>query len=160
MKRFRLWCPILALGILCAVAAAPAGAGSGFWLVTADEAAKVRAKDGGVEQLAAAHAGPGPEILVKNPRALEKVYAPVDILVSFEPGQSGQVPDMASFKATLIGFIDIDLTDRVREYIQGNRLDVKEANLPVGSHRIRIAIRDVQGNPNERDLDVTIVTRE
>lgn len=138
----------------------PAAAGSDFWLVTAEEAAKVKLADDQIQQLAAAVAGPGPQIIVHNPRALGKLHAPVDILVTFEPGDSGLPPNMSSFKATLIGFFDIDLTDRVKEHLQGTSLDVKNANLPTGSHLIRIAILDTKGNANERDLKVTILKNE
>jgi hypothetical protein len=63
---------------------------------------------------------------------------------------------MDTLEVSLIGFFDIDITDRVREYIQGSNLEVKEASLPSGSHRLRMSIKDVSGNPNERDLLVTV----
>lgn len=158
-KRIEAICVAVALSVSTLFSGAVM-AGPDFWLVTAEEAAQVRVEDGQVQQLAAAVTGPGPEIVVRNPRALEKIHAPIDILVTFEPGDSGLPPDMSSFKATLVGFFDIDLTSRVKDHLQGTRLDVKDANLPRGRHRIRIAIRDTQGNPNERDLNVTILAAE
>ncbi len=138
----------------------PVAAGSDFWLVTAQEASKVKLADNQFQQLAAAVAGSGPQIVVHNPRALGKLHAPIDILVTFEPGNSGLPPDMSSFKATLIGFFDIDLTDRIKEYLQGTSLDVKNAKLPTGSHLIRLAFLDTKGNSNERDMKVTILKSE
>ncbi len=129
----------------------------GKWLITPEEAARVRMPEGDLRQPVAAVEGPGPLIVVQNPKALQRVHSPVKIQVSFEPGRSGLPPAMETLKVTLIGFFDIDLTDRVREYVEGTRLNVEEADLPTGNHRIRMAIRDTTGNPNERDLIVQVV---
>jgi hypothetical protein len=64
--------------------------------------------------------------------------------------------DMKTLKVTLIGFIDFNITDRLVEYIKGTNLDVDGAKLPIGKHRLRILIKDVDGNPNERDVVVTV----
>ena len=67
---------------------------------------------------------------------------------------------MASLTVTLIGFIDIDITDRVHEYVVGDDLDIADADMPSGSHQIRLAIRDVAGNPNERDMSIYVEEQE
>ena len=113
--------------------------------------------EGDFREPVAAVEGPGPLIVVSNPKALERVRSPVKIQVSFEPGRSGLPPAMETLKVTLIGFFDIDITDRLREYVEGTRLNVEEADLPTGNHRIRMAIRDTTGNPNERDVIVLVV---
>ena len=127
------------------------------WLITPEEAARARPVAGELKELAAAREGPGPLIVVKNPRGLKTVRSPVDIFVAFEPGKSGQPPDMNTLSVALVGFIDIDITDRLREYINGSNLEVEKANLPTGIHRLRMAIKDVEGNPNERDVVVRVV---
>ena len=40
--------------------------------------------------------------------------------------------------------------------IQAARLEIEKADLPTGSHQIRIAIKDISGNPNERDAVVNV----
>lgn len=40
--------------------------------------------------------------------------------------------------------------------IQAASLEIEEADLPTGSHQIRIAIKDISGNPNERDAVVNV----
>jgi hypothetical protein len=127
------------------------------WLITPEETVRARQTKGEFKEPAAAVEGPGPIIVVKNPKALQSLRSPIYIFVAFEPGRSGQSPDMKTLNVTLIGFFDIDITDRVREYIQGNNLDIEQANLPTGSHRLRMAIKDVAGNPNERDVVVRVV---
>ena len=103
--------------------------------------------------------GPGPVIVLKNPKMLQRLTSPIDIFIAFEPGMSGKPADMKSLKVTLIGFININITDRLIEYINGTSLDVEEANLPSGEHRLRMRIEDVDGNPNERDVVVTVMQK-
>ena len=126
------------------------------WLITPEEAAKVRSLAVDFKEPAAAVEGPGPLIIVRNPKALQSVRSPVDIFVVFKTGKSGQPPDMSTLSVTLIGFFNFDITDRMREYIKTSSLEIEEAELPTGSHRLRIAIKDISGNPNERDAVVNV----
>ena len=153
----KLTWPLSAASLLfCALAVTSALAGP-KWLITPEEAARVRSPAGDFQEPAAAVEGPGPLIIVRNPKALQSVRSPVDIFVVFEPGKSGLPPDMSSLNVTLIGFFDIDITDRMREYIKTASLDIKQADLPSSSHQLRMAIKDVKGNPNERDVVVMVV---
>ncbi len=136
----------------------PAWAITDDWLITPEEAA-LQMRDGDYAEPVAATEGPGPVILLKNPRMLKKLRSPIDIFIAFEPGKSGKPADMKTLKVTLIGFININITDRLVEYIKGTNLDVEEAKLPSGKHRLRMRIKDVDGNPNERDVVVTVLKK-
>ena len=135
-----------------------AGAATDNWLITPEEA-QLQVRDGGYAELVAATEGPGPEIVLKDPKMLKKLRSPIDIFIAFEPGKSGKPADMKTLKVTLIGFININITDRLIEYIRGTNLDVEEAKLPSGKHRLRMRIKDVDGNPNERDVVVTVLKK-
>jgi len=128
------------------------------WLITPDEAA-MQMRDGNYAETVAATVGPGPAIVLKNPKMLQKLRSPIDIFIAFEPGKSGRPADMKTLKITLIGFININITDRLIEYITGTNLDVQEAKLPSGKHRLRMRIKDVDGNPNERDVVVIVLKK-
>jgi len=147
----------LLLGTLALASPTPASAGEN-WLITPEEAA-MQVRDGEMAIPVAAVEGPGPNILLKDPKMLKKLVSPVDIYVAFEPGASKKPADMRSLKVTLVGFIDINITDRLKEYIKGTNLEVEKANLPSGKHRLRMHIEDVAGNPNERDIFVTVVKK-
>lgn len=133
-----------------------AGTASDDWLISPEEA-QLQVRDGNYAEPVAAAEGPGPVIVLKNPKMLKKLRSPIDIFIAFEPGKSGKPADMKTLKVTLIGFININITDRLIEYIKGTNLDVEEANLPSGKHRLRMRIKDVDGNPNERDVVVTVL---
>jgi len=135
-----------------------AGAVTDKWLITPLES-QIQVRDGSYTEPVAAAEGPGPEIVLKNPKMFKKLLSPIDIFIAFEPGKSGKPVDMETLKVTLIGFIDINITDRLREYIRGTNLDIQEAKLPSGEHRLRMRIKDVDGNPNERDIVVTVLKK-
>jgi len=144
--------------VIAAVFLAAASAMAGpKWLVTPFEASVVGTTADAVKEPVAAVAGPGPVIVVRHPKLLERVTSPLDIIVEFRPGASGLDANMKTLTVTLIGFIDFDITDRMREYIRGRNLEMEQAELPTGKHRLRLAIRDVGDNPNERDMVVNVV---
>jgi len=145
---------IAVVAVFLAAASAMAGP---KWLVTPFEARVVGTSTDTVKEPVAAVAGPGPAIVVRHPKLLERVISPLDIFVEFRPGESGLDVNMKTLAVTLIGFVDFDITDRVREYIRGTNLEVEQAELPTGTHRLRLAIKDVDGNPNERDMVVHVV---
>ncbi len=142
--------------LLLILSAGVAKAGSN-WLVTPSEAAKIAFPADSSMVPQAAVEGVGPSILVKQPKLLEKVTSPIDIFVSFVPGKSGKGPDMETLQVTLIGLLDFDITDRVQKYVVGESLDIIDADLPKGRHKIRLSIKDVGGSPNERDLVIRVV---
>ena len=154
-RRWRWLAPAAAVLWYCAGAMAS----DVKWLITPEEAAHVRTPSGSVVQALAAKEGPGPAIIVKNPKALQNVVSPVDIVVKFEPGKSGEPPDMGTLNVLVIGFFNFDITDRVREYIKASSLEIEKADLPTGSHQLRIAIKDIAGNPNERDAVVNVAEK-
>ena len=156
MKNKLCWAAMAAVVLLLGSGVAVA-TGVGKWLITPEEAARVRPPSSGFKEPAAAVEGPGPAIILKNPKMLESVRSPLNIFIAFEPGKSGKPPDMKTLGVISLGFINIDITDRVVEYIKGYDLDIEEAELPTGDHELLVAIKDIAGNPNERIVRVKVV---
>jgi hypothetical protein len=157
LKHRRPWfSTTLLVALTVFVVASPAGAATDEWMITPEES-KLQVRAGNYAEPIAAIEGPGPQIVLKNPKMFMRLRSPINIFIAFEPGKSGKPADMETLKVTLIGFIDINITDRLREYIRGTSLDVEEAKLPSGEHRLRMRIKDVDGNPNERDVVVTVL---
>lgn len=146
---------LLSLGL-----STPGMAAEHHWLITPDEGERAGHVPLSDMLPAAAEQGPGPLIVVMNPAALERLHSPVNILVRFEAGGSGQQPDMKSLSVTLRGLISIDITDRLRDYLLGTTLAVRDAELPVGSHRIRLTVSDLAGNLSARDVTLIVVAGE
>jgi hypothetical protein len=146
---------VLALAVL--LMALPAAAAERRWLITPEEIAAVGApRDGDLAPMATM-TGIGPHIVVRDPKMLERLRSPVTILVDFTTGDSGLPPDMASLRVSLRGFISLDITERLRQYLAGARLAIEGADLPTGNHRIRMEVADTGGNPAARDLVLAVI---
>jgi hypothetical protein len=122
------------------------------WLITPDEAVLAPAVDDGIRSRALSDAGPGIEIV--KPAEGEIVPSPAEILIRFLP--KSVAVDLSSLKVTLLKFIPIDLTDRLKPYVSPNGIVVKEANVPTGAYRVRITLSDAQGKTSMREISFEI----
>lgn len=125
------------------------------WLVTEQEAQMSRS----APQMPEAKALPSPDapkIVLLQPDLSAQVASPTRILLRFEPGPEGQIrPD--TFKVRY-GTFRLDITSRItaasKVTVQG--IDVAEASLPKGSHRLYLEIQDSQGRVGERALSFVV----
>ena len=69
----------------------------------------------------------GPEIAIASPTHNATYEGPFPIKVEFLPGPKGYEVDIASLKLEYNKAWGIDITDRVREFITGTVIDVKES---------------------------------
>lgn len=146
------------LGVLCLAMGLMMDVAHAEWLILPDEA---RALDAPVS-----HGQPllkpmslssnGPRITVHKPELLNQVRPPVDILVSFAPGDSGAKPDLSSLRVHLLKFINIDITDRLKKFLKADRLDVIGAEVPAGNHRLRVTVADTAGQESQREFRLVI----
>lgn len=126
-----------------------------FDLVSAQE---MQASLGAAEPLTAKTAAvPGaPQIEIVHPRLDTPVVSPTAIQLMFVPAASSVVrPE--TFKV-LYGRLRIDITQRLinAAKVTAEGINVKEASLPKGSHRLLISIEDLQGRQGVKALDFEI----
>lgn len=126
------------------------------WLITPEEAtmapaAKIDPLQGG-EHFAIGRQDLeiGPIIKVEKPQTGVPQNSPMEIVVKFVP-RSHPV-DLNTLEVELVKFINIDITDRVVEYTTEQGIQLKEANVPLGSHRVRIALADTTGAISVREF--------
>jgi hypothetical protein len=98
----------------------------------------------------------GPVIQIDSPEDGGVYEGPFPIKVSFQAGPQGHPVDMESLKLEYKVAWGIDITDRVRQYIDGTQIDVAESELPEGRHTIEIQIEDVAGHESSRLFTVTV----
>lgn len=108
-------------------------------------------------RLRSAPGGPSIEVVAPNIAASTKptVRRPVAINVRFG-SQDGASVDMRSLKVTYLRLFGIDITDRLRPYVQGSEIKVDEADIPEGDHSIRVEIRDNQGRASTQTFSFVI----
>lgn len=156
--------PVNLAWMLCVLLAAtvgrgPTAAAQEFWLVTREEAAMPPAPEEQVAPRGLFEAGreepdTGPLIDVLKPLIGKVQSAPLEILVRFEP-RTAPV-DLSSLKVTLMKFIPIDLTDRVRPYASLEGIRIPDARLPSGEHTVRISVADNAGGVSRKQMTVAI----
>ena len=81
---------------------------------------------------------------------------PFPIKVSFLPGPKGHDVDIETLKLEYKKAWGIDITDRVRDFVTGNVIDVEESELPSGRHTVEIEISDTEDNLSRQIFTVTV----
>ena len=98
----------------------------------------------------------GPRIEIDSPTHNGTYEGPFPIRVEFLPGPKGHEVDLDSLKLEYKKAWGIDITSRVRDYIEGTVIDVAESELPTGRHTVEVEIADVARNLSRRIFTVTI----
>jgi hypothetical protein len=146
---------LLGAGTLLAalLPAMPAMPESPMQLITASEAALP------AEQVIKAHArgitrAPS-VVIVSPPPAAGMMKSPVSLKIRYE-AHGGAKIDIDSVLLTYLRTPEIDLTQRVKPYIGDNGIDVQDAEVPPGTHTIRVVVSDTDGRSNETDFTFTV----
>lgn len=144
--------PALAAGLSLWAAAAATHA---FELVSEQEAQQSRAA--AVQPVARSPLPPGaPAIKLLAPDTAATVSSPTRIELRFEPGPQASIrPE--TFKV-LYGAFKVDITKRITERSQVNAqgIQVTQAHLPKGSHRLIVEIQDSAGRVGERMISFVV----
>ena len=98
----------------------------------------------------------GPVIAIDSPQNGATYEGPFPITVEFREGPKGHAVDMTTLELEYKMAFGIDITDRVRDYVEGNRIDVDESELPTGRHTVEIRIEDTEGNGSSEQFTVTV----
>jgi hypothetical protein len=124
---------------LVAIVAAPT-ASFAAPLITADEAALPPMKG------AVANSGRGitrgPKITVSEESVAKP--SPIRFQVKFQP-LGGSTIDLDGLKVIYLKQPNVDLTPRVKPFVQPTGIDMPDALLPPGDHLVRIDVKDSEG---------------
>lgn len=86
----------------------------------------------------------GPSVKLASPEADTPVNSPIDFKVNFEARGEGKI-DPASVKVVYMKSPFVDLTPRLKGAISPNGIDFAKADVPPGSHTIRVTVKDADG---------------
>ena len=134
MSASRIGLIILAMGLLTA------GRASATQLIT-DEEAKLPPPKGAVT---ADRRGilRGPKVDVILPG--DTVHSPMHLQLKFEAFGGAKI-DPDSVKMTFLRTPDVDLTPRIKPFVQAAGIDMPDTELPPGEYTIRVDIKDSDG---------------
>jgi hypothetical protein len=86
----------------------------------------------------------GPQIKIFSPNPAEPIRVPFIVDIVFE-ASSDKTVDLHSLNIKYFKLIAIDLTCRMKPYLNGNRLVVKDVKVPQGKHRLQFSIAYASG---------------
>jgi hypothetical protein len=135
----RICCAGLLMG-LAAVFSAPNLAYAGEVLITAEEAALPPPRGAVATERRGITRGPKVEVL----SSAEPVRSPTRFQIKFET-YGGSKIDPESVKVTYLRTPNVDLTARVKSFVQPTGIDMADVQLPAGEHMVRVDIKDSDG---------------
>lgn len=148
---------VIGFALFLAPGSAQAAGDKGMWLITPEEAAMAPAKEtsGRDPTQIGAESNLGPKIEVLKPLDGGSAQSPVEVDIKFIRKMSPVDP--ASLKVSVVKFINIDITDRVRTYASADGIQVPAAQLPSGKHTVRVSIADQDGLRSIKDVTFEVL---
>jgi len=138
MRRVRLLAVVLATGLT--VLAAPAKVQAGTVLISADEAKLPPPK--GAIAVASRGITRGPKIEILN--GTDSKQSPIRLQLKFESFGGAKI-DTDTVKVIYMKSPSVDLTQRLKPFVQPTGIDMPDAELPAGDHMIRVDLKDSDG---------------
>jgi len=86
----------------------------------------------------------GPKVEVISPN--EAAHSPLRLQLKFETFGGARI-DIESVKVLYLRTPNVDLTARVRPFIQADGIDMPDAELPPGEYTVRVDVKDSDGRP-------------
>jgi hypothetical protein len=120
-------------------------------LITAKEAAMPPAAGA----LATRGISRGPAIKLASPEADTPVSAPFDFKVNFEARGDAKI-DPSSVKVVYMKSPFVDLTPRLKSAISANGIDFAKADVPPGTHTIRVTVKDSEGRETNSVMNLVV----
>ena len=97
----------------------------------------------------------GPAIKLASPEADTPVVAPFDFKVIFEARGDAKI-DPGSVKVVYMKSPFVDLTPRLKSAISANGIDFAKAEVPPGTHTIRVTVKDSEGRETNSVLNLVV----
>jgi hypothetical protein len=97
----------------------------------------------------------GPAVKLASPEADTPVVAPFDLKVTFEPRGDAKI-DPSSVKVVYMKSPFVDLTPRLKNAITASGIDFAKADVPPGTHVIRVTVKDSEGRETNSVLNLVV----
>lgn len=110
-------------------------------LITTDEAALPDSQE---EHFEAAMEEEGPVVEVVTPKNGNTYSPPLSIMVKFAP-RDGREINLSTLKVEYLKLFPINITDRIMPYVNREGIKAENVNIPVGIHKIRLSVADLNG---------------
>jgi hypothetical protein len=122
-------------------------------LITAAEAALPNSPDAGMT-LRGISRGPAIEQVSPAPGA-KRVTSPVSFIVKLNARNNEKI-DKDTVKVIYLKAQPVDLTPRIKAFLGDGGIEMKDAELPLGTHVLRIDVKDGQGRSSTALLTLKV----
>lgn len=133
---------------------APEAAKASEVLITVAEAALADSPDVKMTTRSGAF---GPEIELVTPKSDSTLRSPLPLKVKFV--SKGTAVDPNSFKLFYLKSPLVDLTDRVKSHLDANGIEMLDAEVPPGTHVLRLHLKDTQGRMSVKLIKFTVAPK-
>ncbi len=97
----------------------------------------------------------GPAVKLSSPEADVPVNSPFDFKVLFEARGEGKI-DPNSVKVVYMKSPFVDLTPRLKSAITPNGINFSKAEVPPGTHTIRVTVKDLDGRETNQVMTIVV----
>ncbi len=129
------------------------GAGDCLTLITPEEAAQPDAPT--PRGIKTRTEGNGPQIKIYSPSPDEPLRIPFIMDIAFE-GLPDKIIDFDSLRIKYLKLVPIDLTGKIKPYLNNNRLMVKDVKVPKGKHRLQLSIAYASGEKTMMEIVLNV----
>ena len=99
--------------------------------------------------------GNGPQIKINSPNLDEPLRIPFLMDIAFEASPD-KIIDVDTLSIKYLKLISIDLTGRIKPFLNNNRLIVKDVKVPQGKHRLRLFIAYTSGEKTMMEIVLNV----
>ena len=121
-------------------------------LITTNEAAQPPSSDVS-RNVRGITRGPSADQIAPNPK--EAVHSPFELKIKFTAHNNAKV-DPAAVKVIYEKHTPIELTDRLRKYMSSDGIDMPEAEVPPGTHLLRVELKDSLGRTSVSEVKLLV----
>jgi hypothetical protein len=121
-------------------------------LITANEAAQPASSDV-VRNVRGITLGPSVDQIA--PRPMVAVHSPLELKIKFTAHNNAKI-DPAAVKVMYEKYTPIELTDRLRKYMSSDGIDMPDAEVPPGTHLLRVELKDDLGRTSVSEVKLLV----
>lgn len=95
----------------------------------------------------------GPRVEIMSPN--EPSHSPLRLHLKFESFGGARI-NTDSVRMIYLRTPNVDLTERIRPFIQADGIDMPDAELPPGEYKVRVDVQDSDGRPGSASFMLNI----
>ena len=148
----RSWFAGFAIAIAAVVSSAAIPASAAHVLITEEEAKLPPPKGAVATDRRGVTRGPK----IKYVEEGEPIHSPMHLQLTFESFGGAKI-DPDSVKVTYLRTPNVDLTPRIKSFVQATGIDIPDVQLPAGDHMVRVDVKDSDGRLGSTSFVLRVV---